>query len=200
MKSLYLDTSEGLKLGLLNEELNWIDFLDLETRRTSDVVHSQIVNILEKYNLSISDIDSVFLMAGPGSYTGMRVAEGIAQVLEMEGKQIFSFHSFRIPQFLGLENYRWVYPAFKGEIHIRSSNGTTELLLKEDFQRLVAENDQFTYITHGANEVSEYCQIDTTKNLSDTPEIILKSVRDQDLRDRPFYFRPADVEFKKSSK
>jgi len=200
MNSLYLDTAEGLKIGLLNEELSWIELLDLETRRTSDVVHGHIVNLLEKHNLTIQEIESIFLMAGPGSYTGMRVAEGIAQVLEMEGKKIYSYHSFKIPSFLGLNNYKWCFPAFKGEIHVRNEDGSSSLMLKDSFQEYLKENSEFQYITHGNIEVSEFCQLDTAASLKENPQLILKKVKDLELRDRPFYFRPADVEFKKSTK
>jgi tRNA threonylcarbamoyladenosine biosynthesis protein TsaB len=200
MVSLYLDTSEGLKLGLLNDEYNWVEYLELDTRRTSDVVHTQIVNLLEKHNSTIKDVDQVILMAGPGSYTGMRVAEGVAQVLELEGKRVYSFHSFRIPSFINLDSYRWCYPAFKGEIHVRKEDDSSELLLKKDFEKYVADNSVMTFITHGSNEVREFCQLDTEEKLRTEPGLIFKKVVELELRDKPFYFRPADVEFKKSSK
>lgn len=200
MISLYLDTSEGLRIGLLNEAYDWVEYLELETRRTSDVVHTQIVTLLEKHGLTIENVDQIILMAGPGSYTGMRVAEGVAQVLEMEKKSVFSFHSFRIPSYLNIDTYRWCYPAFKGEIHVRKEDGSSELMLKEDFEKYVAEKDSLTFITHGKNEISEFCSVDTDKNLRDEPSNIFRSVVDEKLRDKPFYFRPADVEFKKSTK
>lgn len=200
MISLYLDTSEGLKLGLLNEEYNWIEYLELDTRRTSDVVHTQIVNLLNKHGSTIKDVDQIILMAGPGSYTGMRVAEGVAQVLELEGKTVYSFHSFRIPSFIDQDSYRWCYPAFKGEIHVRKEDDSSELLLKDDFEKYVADNDSLTFITHGSNEVREFCQLDTEDKLRNEPVPIFTKVVELKLRDKPFYFRPADVEFKKSTK
>ena len=199
MAHLYLDTSNGLQIGLLNSDFEWINFKKVETKRTSDIVHSEISKILSGESVEIMDLESVVLMAGPGSYTGMRVAEGVAQVLELEGVKIYSFHSFRIPEFLKIENYHWCYPAFKGEVHVNDGK-ESKLLMKEDFLSFVKGGESPYCITHGDNEVLEFCSVNTEDSLQNDSKLIFSSVVESDLRDRPFYFRPLDVEFKKSTK
>ena len=91
--------------------------------------------LLEANSLSLNEIDEVFLINGPGSYTGIRISEGVGQVLELADKKIYSFHHFIVPQTLGIEKGHWVSNAFKGEYFIyswESANSKKELVLKDD--------------------------------------------------------------------
>lgn len=198
MSYLFLDSSNGLTLGLLNDELSWVELRELETKKTSDVVHGEIIDLLSKYNLELSKLDAVIMMAGPGSYTGMRVSEGIAQVLEFEGIKVYSFHSFRIPKLLGLDELIWVYPAFKREI-FKLEKGESTLLSLNEFETL-RDTCGDKLATHGDSSISEYCSVNTLETLKNNPSSIFSIVVSSEFRDAPHYFRALDVEFTKSTK
>ena len=119
---LYLDTTHGIQLGLLNNQYDWIEINNLGELKSSAVIHAYINDLLVKYNQEILDISSLVYCAGPGSYTGMRVSEGIAQIFEMAQIKLYSFYHFEIPQIYGNQHGKWLDHAFKGEIFIYDWN------------------------------------------------------------------------------
>lgn len=81
MKLLALDTStEFLSLAIsTNNQLYTYD--QHVGQAASERVLPQIQHLLNKAGLSLSDLDGVAFGAGPGSFTGVRVACGVAQGL-----------------------------------------------------------------------------------------------------------------------
>ena len=51
----------------------------LEPNRAADVLHILIEQLLAENNLSFADLDAVAISAGPGSYTGLRIATAAAK-------------------------------------------------------------------------------------------------------------------------
>ncbi len=198
MAHLFVDTSHLLHFGILDDNYKWIDNKVLETKKTSEVLHEEILNMLTHNNLEIDSVKSLITIAGPGSYTGMRVGEGFAQIFELNQIEVYSFYSSDIPGILGEETYYWMFPAFKKEYYIRTSDGE-KLLNESDFQAFCSDIvDKSQLYTHGINELSEKCDRNTRDLLISSPESIFKAVVTKKLRQKPYYFRPLDVEFKKS--
>ncbi len=81
MKLLAFDAStEFLSIALqTNEQL---ETLDIEAGQTaSQLILPQIQGLLDKAQLRLSDLDGIAFGAGPGSFTGVRIACGVAQGL-----------------------------------------------------------------------------------------------------------------------
>jgi tRNA threonylcarbamoyladenosine biosynthesis protein TsaB len=198
---LYLDTSSNFHYGLLNEELQWVDFQEVETKRTSEIIHAHINDILNKHNLNVPKLKGVFVLSGPGSYTGMRVAEGVAQILELEGVKIYSFTTFRLSEEEKEKDFMWVYEAFKGEIFFRDPEGVEKLIKLEDLDKSELPPRLFS---HGAlsnlKQVLGCEVVDFSKLIQEKPEEVFSYVLKKEFRDKPFYFRPVEVEFSKSLK
>jgi len=197
MAYLFLDTSRGFNFGLLSDEYDWIEFKKLEVKKTSQIIHKEIHSLLESHNLDIKSLSGVFILSGPGSYTGMRVAEGVAQIFELEGITIFSFTTFSLAELLDIENPIYIYEAFKGELFLWSKDGGERLVAKASFSQ---EGEGDSFVTHGARLVAEVECLDLLDFVQTQPVKIFKYVKSQKLRERPFYFRPLEVEFKKSTK
>ena len=197
MASLFLDTSINFKIGVLADDFSWLSYNAVDTKRTSEIIHNEINNILSGLNLSIKELVSVFVLSGPGSYTGMRVAEGVAQILELEGVEVFSFTTFRLGSLYGEGHYQWLYEAFKGELYLQDEQGNQKLLKLDDFK---AETDSVSYFSHGASSVAGIEVVDFCTFIKNQPCDVFSLVQEGRLRDKPFYFRPLDVEFKKSTK
>lgn len=82
MISLFIDTSTNhLIVGLYENEKNI--FLDNEntTNDLSSKVLPTLKNALEESNLSLNKIDKLYVVNGPGSFTGIRVGVTIAKTL-----------------------------------------------------------------------------------------------------------------------
>jgi tRNA threonylcarbamoyladenosine biosynthesis protein TsaB len=81
VKLLAFDTStEYLSLALLNgESIATFDILAGQSH--SQLILPQIQNLLSDAGLQLKDIDGLAFGAGPGSFTGVRIAAGVAQGL-----------------------------------------------------------------------------------------------------------------------
>ncbi len=82
MYRLLLDSSNKYLTVALAKEGNLIDSIFYEAwQRQSEVMVSEIDNILNRNKLTKNDLDAVVVGIGPGSYTGVRIAITIAKVM-----------------------------------------------------------------------------------------------------------------------
>ena len=81
MKLLAFDAStEFLSIALqINQQLESVDIQAGQT--ASQLILPQIQLLLDKARLNLSDLDGIAFGAGPGSFTGVRIACGVAQGL-----------------------------------------------------------------------------------------------------------------------
>ena len=134
MYYLFLDTTSKLKIGLLSKELKWIELLNIEEKKPSEVIHGHLFHLLKKNNLDLKQCLKIITCAGPGSYTGMRLSEGIVQVLELAGLETCTFFHFNMPRHQGLQKFIWIATAFKGEFffHVADGDTHTQFLVSKD--------------------------------------------------------------------
>ncbi|WP_127717689.1 hypothetical protein [Halobacteriovorax sp. HLS] len=204
MSYLFIDTSDHLVLGLLNSDYEWIEFIETTDKKSSASIHSKIYNLLEKNGLKIKEIKALFQIAGPGSYTGMRMSEGISQVLEWQNIPIYSFYHFVIPQILGIDKGAWISRAFKGEIFLYEWRGeqTKKSLHKESElpqleSSLGGELGEFwTHFSQSFPEIPNSTGDLVKKDARRLFSFIAKS----QSREKPFYYRSLENEFTVSLK
>ena len=196
MHSLYVDSTAGLVIGLLDSNFKWIEYLDSMEKKPSEVIHFEIFNLVQKYNLDLKTMN-FFFSAGPGSYTGMRLGEGIAQVLAWDSKTVYSFHHFDVPKMIGIPKGFWATNAFKGQVFIYNWDNSTGLSEKElvnsaDF-KIIDPELGFTL----AADSKDFSELKNTKDLiKNSSEKIFSKVFAEKLREPPYYFRTLDEEFK----
>lgn len=82
MNKLYIDTTSNKEIivrltidGKTFEEKREI------TPRETQLVLPLLVEMLEKHNLKLSDLNSIDANSGPGSFTGIRVGVAVANAL-----------------------------------------------------------------------------------------------------------------------
>lgn len=192
MHSLYVDSTSGLVIGLLDSNFKWIEYHDSKEKKPSEVIHVEIYNLIKRHNLNLKDMN-FFFSAGPGSYTGMRLGEGIAQILAWDEKKVFSFLHFDVPRFSGIEKGYWVTNAFKGQVFIYNWNGKDKvgersLLNTADF-KVVEPELGYTL----SSDAKDFTELKTTKDLiHKSSEIIFSKVYNEKMREAPYYFRTLD--------
>ena len=80
MTSLFFDTSSNTLVLSIVKDNKLIDTLTLESAREHSVYAvEKLKEIIEKNDLTPNDIDKIFVVNGPGSFTGIRIAITIAK-------------------------------------------------------------------------------------------------------------------------
>ena len=204
MAYLFIDTSDHLVLGLLDEEYNWLELIETEDKKSSASIHSHIYGLLETRGLKIKEIKGLFQVAGPGSYTGMRISEGIAQVLEWQNIPIYSFYHFSVPYFLGVQKGAWVSKAFKSEVFLyewRGSELKKSLHAESELPRLQESlrSELGEFWTHFEG-ILPGVTLSSSKLMRENLGELLGHVANGQLREKPFYYRSLENEFHVSNK
>ncbi|MBY0518396.1 MAG: hypothetical protein K2P81_15910 [Bacteriovoracaceae bacterium] len=204
MITLFIDTSYNQILGILDEKNTWVKIHHNEGQRNSSQLHVDLNRIFSEANLSPSQITNVFYVAGPGFYTGLRMAYGLADLLGLEKKKISTIYSFEIPYLLGSQKYFWITKAYRGEIFIHErnyENQSTYLLTEDAFQNKELNEQVFI---HHSNALDDKLKnkiqnsIDTEKLMIENIKTLFeKSIQSTEIKDL-FYFRPPEEEFRPS--
>lgn len=199
MSSLFIDTSYDQVLGLLDPEKSWIDSKTFEGQKLTGFIHRDLNEIFSKNKLNPLDVKSVYYCAGPGFYTGLRVAYGIADIFRLHAIPILSFYSYLIPKYVGYVNYTWITKAYRGEVFVYdSSTQKKDLMLEADFYNSVIKGDVFT---HAPTSIDEKMRaflpaIKFTQDLLiQNPVAVFESVK---AEEEIHYFRPLHEEYKPS--
>ena len=83
---LAVDTSSDQGSLALAQENELLELIPLPPKRHSATLHGEIVHLLERHGLATRDIQGFGVVAGPGSFTGVRVGlaavKGLAEVNE----------------------------------------------------------------------------------------------------------------------
>ncbi|MCK5882889.1 MAG: hypothetical protein KAG61_04310 [Bacteriovoracaceae bacterium] len=201
MAYLFLDTTDHLIVGLLSEKFEWIEYYESEERKSSAKIHGLIHELSKKHSIDLASLDGVIQVAGPGSYTGMRVSDGISQILEWSNIKSYGVYHFDVPQLLGEKNYCWYANAFKGEtfiLEVENGKTTKHLKLEEEAKeflhdKLSVGNKIFT------NFESDSVFLDTffsSSILKSCPEKIFPKIIEDDSVTEIYYYRSLEDEFR----
>lgn len=193
---LYIDTTDKITIGLLSDSWQWIEYFNDPDIVISTKLHAFIYKFLEKHEMSLMDIKSFIYCAGPGSYTGMRVAEGIADLVKWEDIPITNFYHYEIPKMIGIQSGVWFANAFKGEKFLYTWNEdkeTTELIKNEEFERKVSSfQNKYSFIHSEDGEVKN-----TLELIRSNAEQIFTKLSQQKSVKKLFYYRELEQEFTK---
>lgn len=203
MVSIYLDACEKLKFGLLSQNYSWMDYFESDTLQSASKIHEVIQTYLESNNLQFCDVQKIFYAAGPGSYTGVRMIEGISQVFRWEGLPTYSFYHFEVPSMLNIESGTWFSNAFKNEWfvhHWDSDESGHRLLNDEEMNKSLADCKKLYCLNDEQDkklEVFSSMKLESTQKLIyNNPMQLFSKLEHQKIIREPFYFRSVEKEFK----
>ena len=206
MNYLYLDTSHHLVVGLLNHSLEWLELREVPTQRSSGIVHQVIVDVLHEFQQGPQALAGIIEAAGPGSYTGIRLAHGIAEVFQWQGVAAYGFYHFDVARLLGEEQGWWAVRAFKGEVLIYrwqgGSEGQAALSPEVDFVQLCQEpSTQGALYSHSPQLLSALGPLpeihSTHQMIKDNPGSFFRCILERKVKCCPYYFRSQEREFKR---
>ena len=81
MRYLYIDTSSSYLYSAIVEDSNLLaEIKENYGQSLSEVALPKIVSMFEKLKMTAKDIDKIFVVNGPGSFTGIRIGVTIAKV------------------------------------------------------------------------------------------------------------------------
>lgn len=82
MKYLFIDTSaNSLIIAIIENNKVIYCFNNTNISNTSSKIMAEIDDAFSKTNLKIKDIDKIFIVNGPGSFTGIRVGVTVAKIV-----------------------------------------------------------------------------------------------------------------------
>ena len=214
MLTLFLDTTNGITVGLLNEDFQWCHYNYNDSKKSSSIVHKLIKDGLDAIDKSQEDIKNCIQMSGPGSYTGMRVSEGISQVLEWQGVTVYGLYHFQVPRILGETSGVWIAKAFKGEVFVYAweQDEVNNYMVKES--ELVNHLSNFTLSNKKIfsslkfdlnnnlknDELNDVSIIETKALIEARPQEIFNHVIKAKISEPLYYFRSIEEEFSKAKK
>jgi tRNA threonylcarbamoyladenosine biosynthesis protein TsaB len=200
---LFIDSTYDLSLGVLDDGLNWLSFENFGgSLKASAIIQARTYELLNRHQIIPKNLKGVIIVNGPGFYTGLRLAEGFADVFSFFGVKHYSFYSYEIPKWCGFESGTWFTKAYRGEYfyyHWHQETSGQELLPLKDLESGLKHPQIFI---HSPASLDTVCSgliknpIETTELLKKHPEKIFREVVGQGLRRESFYFRAPEDEFK----
>lgn len=208
MSYLYLDTTDHLVVGLLTNNFDWIDFNEIFDKKSSRLIHPLIDDTLKKAHVKPLELRGIIQVAGPGSYTGMRVSEGISRVFALHGVVRHAFYHFEVPSLLDIRKGMFVSKAFKGEFFSYCwhwDDSIKELMIESDLKKRIelATSKEIPIYTHYQNnEINVgasfiYSEL-TSKIIKDRASDLFNRVIHRHNDPVVFYYRELEQEFRPS--
>lgn len=202
MSALYVDSSYDITLGLLDDNLGWLDLRTFKGQRASSTLQTETHRLLKDHKQKMSELSSVISVAGPGFYTGLRLSEGFSDVTSFFGIPHFSFYSYEIPNWLGSENGTWLTKAYRGEYFVyqwSGSKGETKLLTAKELENYSPVGQVFIHSETSLDEKLKNLTaeaVSTNDLLKKSPEKVFRKICSENLVRDSYYFRAPEDEFR----
>lgn len=207
MASLFIDSTYDITLGILDDDLGWVNFEKYSNQKASAIIQTESQTLLTKAGLKASELDSVITVAGPGFYTGLRLSEGFADVFLFSGKNHYSFFTYEIPRLVGIKSGTWMTKAYRGEyfFHFWDESGSrNELVSVKEFESFIKTVDKANFYIHSDSAIDDLCRqhlhkVATTHELLENhSQIIFSQIIKSKSKVDSYYFRAPEDEFKVS--
>lgn len=197
---LFIDSTSDITVGLLNDDFKWLEYNYIKGQKGSAVIHKYIQEVLDKNNSSIEKLNYLIQVAGPGSYTGMRVSDGIKQIFSWQGIKTLSFYHYQVPEILGVKEGVWFCDAFKGESFLYSWNKSghqKQLIKNQDASTFIENLDLNLFQLSDENKLMLKAE-STQLLIKNNPEVLFKKIVESNIDEQLYYFRSLDAEFTKA--
>ena len=202
MSYLFIDSTYDLILGVLDDGFNWLSFERHTGAKASAIIQARSHDLLSQNNIKLHELKGIITVNGPGFYTGLRLAEGFADVLKFFGIPQYSFYSYEIPAWCGHTEGCWFTKAYRGEYFLyrwKEEESRQELMAAKDLEHGLGDERFFIHSESSLDEKSTPFVVNpvmTMDLLKTRPHDIFKRVVDSKGQRESFYFRAPEDEFK----
>lgn len=207
MTTLFLDSSYYLTLGLLNDNWEWKAYRKICKPKSSSEIHQQLDLMLTEEMIDVQKIDQVIYIAGPGSYTGMRIGHGVAECFALLDKPIYSFYHFQVPRLLGISEGVWFSSAFKGEYFFyrwKDDESSQQLFGSLAFKEQLNHQNKTDFIFSYFGAETEFSHLlpegliikDSATLIYEKVKELMPEIISRKLKEATFYYRSLTEEFK----
>ncbi len=197
---MFLDTTYKTVIGLLDSNLEWSEFQVFEAQKASAFLQSEVYKICENKNIFFKHLKGVVFLSGPGFYTGLRVSEGFADIAQLFGVPSYSFYSFDVPKFLGINSGLWITKAYKGEYFIHRWNmgeHINSLVSTKEFNPESLNHEDTFIHTDGSIDFQSPINLkNSLQMIKENPSRLFSRVIEDKLKKEIFYFRAPEDEFR----
>lgn len=209
MNSLILDCSCGMNVLVVSNGQTFSYRDDNNKKHTDDL----LVKVDEKLNdagISVHDLDSIGVCAGPGSFTGIRVAISMVKGLAVNSKaKIFELSNFDAFSGNDSKNYVCVLDGFSSFVYAKFVNGnsvSSECIdVKELAEKIKNENilDVFVLTEKTQNNLFKY-EIHSQIVENNIIDAFLRKVENSETVElnqiSPVYLRASQAEIERNKK
>ncbi len=201
MNYLFIDSTYDLTIGLLSDDLDWLELEHHAGQKASMVIQSRSLELINKNNLKPQDLTGIITVNGPGFYTGLRLAEGFSDVFHFFGIRQYSLYSYEIPYWCGYDQGVWFTKAYRGEyfLHKWSETQCSQYLINASQIKDYIRNEQFFVHSLVSLDATSTPLIENPIHSSSLLKKYPKKIFEKALitqKREPFYFRPPEDEFK----
>lgn len=192
---LFIDTTKDITLGVLDQEFNWLQYDYYHAAKGSAQIHAYIHEACRRQNIKTADLDGLVQVAGPGSYTGMRVSDGVSQIFNWQNFKTYGFYHYDVPLILGHQKGVWVANAFKGELFCcrwQGENITKELV---DTDKFDISGDEDIY-TSFKDDKLDGDLIYTSELIKNNSKKVFSYIISNNIKKELYYYRSIDQEYK----
>lgn len=205
MSILFIDSTYDISLGILDDAMKWSSFRRFIGQRASSTLQKEAHKLLSDFNITPTDLKGIVTVAGPGFYTGLRLSEGFSDVFKFFQIPHYSFYTYSIPAWCGVDKGVWFTKAYRGEYFLHQWENSVfenKLITSSDLEENLSQQ-ALVYI-HSNASLDDKSRpllqktIETNELLQQFPELIFKRVLTEKLNCESYYFRAPEDEFRVS--
>ncbi len=189
---LYLDFTKDNLIGFELKNHFYIKKIN-NNKKTSERINEIIIQKLNELNKDYIDIKKIYILLGPGSFTGVRTAIAFSKSLKLVHKKI---------KILGISKFKLIAELFADKIkktkcHVFLYNHSSKYFLQKTKNGIFTKNPELIDFNNYKFKfyISNSLIYDDAKFLENVPRNQIKKIRDKTI----FYSYKFD-DFKKISK
>lgn len=195
---LFIDTTQDITLGLLDKDCSWKSYQFFENVKGSAVIHKYIYDVLKEHDVALRSIEGIIQIAGPGSYTGMRVSDGLSQIFDWEGFKTYSFYHYDVPRFLDKDKGIWISNAFKGEYFVfewDEKNTKSSLVKAQEMEAVLKSTPEIysSFLVKGIDMDIKF----TSKLIYKNSSKLFSKIVAEEMKSPLYYYRTVEEEYKR---
>ncbi len=189
--NIIIDTSHKVCIWLVQKDTIVDDSITEE--QPSKALLIKMHEVLSRNKISLEEIDCFYFCKGPGSYTGLRISQGLEDYLKFNNLNCYDYYSFEILKVIE-SGYIFISNAFKNEFFVSEFKNDEihyQKIKKEDLNSYKENKRLLSYDV----KLGDIDYLDVFKNEFNQ---FFKEVLNRKNQREVFYYRTLSEEYTKA--